>query len=90
MNLRLVAMVTTIAVGVGVTTNAAAAFKHSEYHHGLGDGGFADRGLNSAGAGGYGSHGLIRGAYGNHYGGLSRWGTGSGLGVFGYDDRYGR
>ena len=48
MNLRLVATVTTIAVGVGVTTNATAAFRHSGYHHGLGDGGFADRGLNSA------------------------------------------
>ena len=64
----------------------AMASGHPGLHHGLGYGrsGFA--------------HGTLRDwpdgcgsayrVYGGHYGALSRWGFGLGLGVFGYDDRY--
>jgi hypothetical protein len=77
MRRQFVAVVAASAISAGMTMNAMAS-GHTGLRHGLGYGrsGFA--------------HGTLRNWHdgGGHYGALSRWGFGLGLGVFGYDDRY--
>jgi len=86
---KFVEVVTAITVGAGMTPNAMAFGQGALHHPGLEasrfgrfpHGGLRDRHGGDLGA--YEGEG-----YRGHYGILSRWGMGLGLGVFGYDDRY--
>ena len=85
MRRQFVAVVAASAISAGMTINAMAS-GHTGLRHGLGYGrsGFAHGALRNWHDGG----GSAYRVYGGHYGALSRWGFGLGLGVFGYDDRY--
>lgn len=84
MRAKTAAVLTSIAIIAGMTTNAEAFRRTAPYW----DLDTARGGLHTRGLGELSGYRWAQRGYGHHFGYHARSGLGFGLGIFGYDDRY--